>query len=142
MSLLDDENILMDDLREKINNPFFHLKQIFIQAHDNHNCLLIPYKKEIDNILKSIKIPEHTKWYIDYKTIELVDPSYYGEPGDYYKIFCSICISENLKSLKIDQKISSRYTGSNVYNQIHDMLDTVKYGLRRLSNNIFVYRDL
>lgn len=83
MSLLDDENILIDDLRKKINNPFFHLKQIFIRAHDNHNCLLIPYKKEIDNILKSIEIPEYTKWYIDYRTIELVDPSYYGEPGDY-----------------------------------------------------------
>ena len=142
MSLLDDENILIDDLRAKINNPFFHLKQIFIQTHDNYNGLLIPYKKEIDNILKGVEIPEHTKWYINYRTIELVDPSYYGEPGDYYKIFCSIDISGTLKSLIIDRKISSRYTGSNVYNQIHDMLDTVKYGLRRLSNNMFVYRDL
>lgn len=142
MSLLDDENILIDDLREKINNPFFHLKQIFIQAHDNHNCLLIPYKKEIDDILKSVEIPEHTKWYIDYRTIELVDKSYYGEPGDYYKIFCSISISDSLKSLIIDQKISSRYTDSNIYNQIHNMLDTIKYGLIQVSNNIFMYRDL
>ena len=142
MSLLDDENILMDDLKEKINNPFFHLKQIFIRAHDNSNCLLIPYKKEIDNILKSIKIPEYTKWYIDYRTIELVDASYYGEPGDYYKIFCSINISDNLKRLIIDQKISSRYTGNDIYNQIHDMLDTIKYGLIQVSNNIFLYRDL
>ena len=142
MSLLDDENILIDDLRAKINNPFFHLKQIFIQAHDNYNGLLIPYKKEIDNILKGVEIPEYTKWYVDYRTMELVDKSYYGEPGDYYKIFCSISISDSLKSLIIDQRISSRYTGSNVYNQIHDMLDTVKYGLIQVSNNIFMYRDL
>lgn len=141
MSLLDDENILINDLREKINNPFFHLKQIFIRAYDNSNGLLIPYKKEIDNILKSIEIPEHTKWYIDYRTIELVDASYYGEPGDYYKIFCSINISGDLKRLIIDQKISSRFTGSNIYKQTHDML-TIKYGLIRVSNNIFVYRDV
>ena len=142
MSLLDDENILITDLKKKINNPFFHLKQIFIQAHDNHNCLLIPYKKEIDDILKRIEIPEHTKWYIDYRTIELVDKSYYGEPGEYHKIFCSICISDNLKSLIIDQKISNRYTGSNIYNQIRSMLGTIKYGLTQVSNNIFIYRDL
>ena len=142
MSILDDENILIEKTREKINNPFFHLKQIFIQAHDNHNCLLIPYKNEIDNILKRIEIPEHTKWYIDYRTIELVDKSYYGEPGEYYKIFCSICISDNLKNLIIDKKISSRYTGSNVYNQIHGMLGTIKYGLIQVSNHMFVYRDL
>lgn len=142
MSILDDENILIEKTREKINNPFFRLKQIFIQAHDNHNCLLILYKNEIDDILKDIEIPEHTKWYIDYRTIELVDKSYYGESGDYYKIFCSINISDNLKSLIIDQKISSRYTGSNIYNQIHDMLDTIKYGLIQVCSDVFVYRDL
>lgn len=142
MSILDDENILIDDLMKKVNNPFFHLKQIFIQAHDNHNCLLIPYKKEIDDILKRIEIPEHTKWYIDYRTIELVDKSYYGEPGEYYKIFCSICISNNLKSLIIDQKISNQYTGSNIYNQIRSMLGTIKYGLTQVSSNIFIYNDL
>lgn len=142
MSILDDENILIDDLMKKVNNPFFHLKQIFIQAHDNHNCLLIPYKKEIDDILKHIEIPEHTKWYIDYRTIELVDKSYYGESGDYHKIYCSICISNNLKSLIIDQKISNRYTGSNIYNQIRSMLGAIKYGLTQVSGNIFVYKDL
>lgn len=142
MSLLDDENILVDDLREKINNPFFHLKQIFIEAYDNHYGLLISYKKEIDNILNGIEIPEHTKWYIDYRTIELVDKSYYGEPGEYYKIFCSICISDNLKSLIIDQKISNRYTGSNIYNQIRSMLGTIKYGLTQVCSHIFVYKDL
>ena len=101
MSILDDENILIDDLMKKVNNPFFHLKQIFIQAHDNHNRLLIPYKNEIDDILKRIEIPEHTKWYIDYRTIELVDKSYYGEPDEYYKIFCSIRICKCTRGRKL-----------------------------------------
>lgn len=140
MSLLDDENILTTNLKKKINNPFFLLKQIFILAHKDNNGMLFQYKDDILNALKSIEIPNHTKWYIDYDVIELVDDSYYGEPGDYYKIFA--CISFNHKEcLMFDVKISHKFTHGheNIYCEIIGELTKHKYDLVQITNNIFVY---
>jgi hypothetical protein len=141
MSLLDDENILTDDLKKKINNPFFLLKQIFILAHKDNNDMLFQYKDDILNALKSIEIPKHTKWYINYDVIELVDKSYYGEPGDYYKKFA--CISfYRPERLMFDVKISHKFThgNENIYCKIIGELTKPKYDLVQITNHIFVYK--
>ena len=87
MSILDDENILMSGIKENMNNPFYSLKEIFMRADKENNGILHPYKNDILKLLGTIEIPQYTKWHINYSVIELVDSSYYGEPGDYYKIF-------------------------------------------------------
>ena len=143
MSLLDDENILTDDLKKKINNPFFLLKQIFILAHKDNNGVLFQYKDDILNALKSIEIPEHTKWYNNYDVIELVDNGYYGEPGDYYKIFACISFSHSAERLMFDVKISHKFThgNENIYCEIIGELTKPKYDLVQMTNHIFVYKS-
>lgn len=147
MSLLDDENILTADLKKEINNPFFLLQQIFISAHKDNNGMLFQYKDDILNALKSVEIPEHTKWYINYNVIELVDKSYYGEPGDYYKIFACIsfyrAVNYRTERLIFDVKQSRKFThgNENIYCKIIGELTKPKYDLIQLTNNIFVYRE-
>ena len=143
MSLLDDENILTADLKKEINNPFFLLKQIFILARKDNNGMLFQYKDDILNALKSIEIPKHTKWYINYNVIELVDDGYYGEPGD-YKIFACIsfyrAINYRSERLIIDVKASHKFTHGceNIYCEIIDEFTKSKYDLVQATNNIFV----
>lgn len=139
--ILDDENILIDNLREKINNPFFLLKQIFILAHKDNNGILLQYRDDILNVLKSIEIPKFTKWYINYDVIELVDEGYYGEPGDYYKIFaCISCYYTEHLNLMFDVKTSHRFTQKNIYCEIIGELTKPKYNLKQLTNHIFIYK--
>ena len=142
MSLLDDENILTADLKKEINNPFFLLKQIFILAHKDKNGMLFQYKDDILNALKSIEIPKHTKWYINYNVIELVDKSYYGEPGDYYKIFACISFFHSAERLMFDVKISHKFTHGkeNIYCDIIGELTKRKYDLVQITNHMFVYK--
>ena len=142
MSLLDDENILIADLKKKINNPFFLLKQIFISAHKDNNGVLFQYKDDILNALKSIEIPEHTKWYINYNVIELVDKSYYGEPGDYYKIFACVSFFHRTERLIFDVKISRRFThrNENIYCKIIGEFTKLKYDLIQATNHVFIYK--
>lgn len=75
MSILDDEDILMDGVKENMNNPFYTIREIFLQAEKENNCLLYPYKNDILKLLSTIEIPQHTKWFIDFNVIELVDSS-------------------------------------------------------------------
>ena len=142
--ILDDENMLTADLKKKINNPFFLLKQIFILAHKDKNGMLFQYKDDILNTLKSIEIPKHTKWYINYDVIELVDKSYYGEPGDYYKIFACISFFYSTERLMFDVKISHKFTHGkeNIYCEIIGELTKRKYDLVQITNHIFVYELL
>ena len=86
MSILDDEDILIDCVKENMNNPFYSIREIFIKAEKENNCVLYYYEYDILKLLSTIEIPQYTKWFIDYNVIELVDNSYYGEPGDYYKV--------------------------------------------------------
>ena len=144
--ILDDENILTADLKKKINNPFFLLKQIFILAHKDNNGMLFQYKEDILNVLKSIEIPKHTKWYINYDVIELVDKSYYGEPGDYYKIFACIsfypAVNFRTECLMFDVKIGRKFThgNENIYCEIISEFTKRKYDLVKITNHIFVYK--
>lgn len=142
MSLLDDENILIDDFKKKITNPFFPLKHIFISAHKDNNGMLFQYKDDILNALKSIEIPKHTKWYINYDVIELVDNGYYGEPGDYYKKFACISFYHRTKRLMFDVKISHKFIHGkeNIYCEIIGELTKPKYDLVQITNHIFVYK--
>lgn len=134
MSLLDDENILTADLKKKINNPFFLLKQIFILTHKDNNGMLFQYSDDIINALKSVKIPEHTKWYINYNTIALVDESYYGEPGDYYKIFMSVSFFYRTERLMFDIKRSC------IFSEIINEFTKLKYNLTQITNYRFIYK--
>jgi hypothetical protein len=116
MSILDDENILMDGIEEKMNNPFYTIREIFLQAEKENNCLLYPYKNNILKLLSTIEIPQHTKWFIDFNVIELVDSSYYGKSEEFHKVLGRIntwdsktitfdikrkgCIKQNYKYIK------------------------------------------
>ena len=85
--ILDDEDILMSGIKENMNNPFYSIKEIFIQAEKENNCILHLYKNDILKLLSTIEIPQYSKWFIDFNVIKLVDSSYYGKPEDYYKVF-------------------------------------------------------
>lgn len=56
MSLLDDENILMDNVKESVNNPFLVLNE-YLRDFDIDG-LFDADKNTIKNILSTIKIPE------------------------------------------------------------------------------------
>ena len=138
--ILDDENILVSNLKEKLDNPFFTLKQIFIQANKDNYKNLHAYSKDIYRILNSIKLPKHTKWLINYDIIELVDKSYYGEPGEYYKIFASISFTHRGQRIMIDVKLSRKYTNPDIYNSICNTFINTKYNLTQITNSTYVYR--
>lgn len=120
MSILDDENILMSGIKENMNNPFYSIKEIFIQAEKENNCVLYYYEYNILKLLSTIEIPQNTKWFIDINVIELVDSSYYGEPGDYYKVFGRIN-SWDSKTLTFD--ILPQGCNRNIYKYIEKILN-------------------
>lgn len=134
MSLLDDENILTTDLKKKIINPFFLLKHIFILARKDNNGELFRYKDDIFNALKSIKIPKHTKWYINYNTIVLADESYWGIPADYDKIIAHICFFHRTERLMCDIEI-----GRGGFSEIINEFTKLKYNLTQITNYKFIY---
>ena len=82
MSLLDDENILMDNIKESVNNPFLVLNEYlrdfdidgFRDADENI----------IKNILSAIEIPEfcfyNYEWVIQSSEITLAVSKKYGDP--------------------------------------------------------------
>lgn len=139
MSILDDENILVGQLKENLDNPFFTLKQIFIQANKGNYKNLHAYSEDVYRILNGIKIPKHTKWFINYDIIELVDKSYYGEPGDYYKIFASISFTHHGQRTLINIKSSRKYTNPDIYNNICNAFINPKYDLVQITNSTYVY---
>ena len=121
MSILDDENILMSGIKENMNNPFYSIKEIFIQAEKENNCVLYYYEYNILKLLSTIEIPQYTKWFIDYNVIELVDSSYYGEPGDYYKVFSRIDNWDS-KTLTFDILLEGR-RNKDIYKYLRKMLN-------------------
>jgi hypothetical protein len=82
MSLLDDENILMDDIKESINNPFQvlneYLRDFDIEGFHDAD------KNIIKNILSAIEIPEfrfyNYEWVIQSSEITLAVSKKYGDP--------------------------------------------------------------
>lgn len=129
MSILDDENILIDCVKENMNNPFYSIKEIFIQAEKENNYLLHQYKNDILKLLSNIEIPQHTKWFIDFNVIELVDNSYYGKPEDYYKVLGRINTWDS-KTLTFD--IKRKGCTKQNYKYIKKMLN--EYNWKELSN--------
>lgn len=82
MSLLDDENILMGNIKEPINNPFYvlseYLRDFDIEGFRNAD------KNIIKNILSAIEIPEfrfyNYEWVIQSSEITLAISKKYGDP--------------------------------------------------------------
>jgi hypothetical protein len=82
MSLLDDENILMDNVKESVNNPFYvlneYLRDFDIQGFRDAD------KNIIKNILSAIEIPEfrfyNYEWVIQSSEITLAVSKKYGDP--------------------------------------------------------------
>lgn len=134
MSILDDENILIDGIKEKMNNPFYSIREIFIQAEKENNCILYPYKNDILKLLNTIEIPQYTKWFIDFNVIELVDSSYYGEPGDYYKVFGRIN-SWDSKTLTFD--ILSKGLNKRTLKYIRKILND--YNWKKISSIVYKF---
>lgn len=140
MSLLDDENILTTDLKKKVSNPFFLLKQIFILAYKDNNRVLFKYKDDILNILKRVEIPKYAKWHINYNIVELVDKSYCGEPGDYYKVFARFSFFRRTEHLMLVFNARQRSTHGNVYGEFINEFTKPKYDLIQANSHVFIYK--
>lgn len=82
MSLLDDENILMDNVKESVNNPFSVLNE-YLRDFDIEGFLDAD-KNIIKNILSAIEIPEfhfyNYEWVIQSSEITLAVSKKYGDP--------------------------------------------------------------
>ena len=82
MSLLDDENILMGDIKESINNPFYVLNE-YLRDFDIEGFRDAD-KNIIKNILSAIEIPEfrfyNYEWVIQSSEITLAVSKKYGDP--------------------------------------------------------------
>ena len=82
MSLLDDENILMDNVKESINNPFLVLNE-YLRDFDRDGFFDAD-KNIIKNILSTIEIPEfrfyNYEWVIQSSEITLAVSKKYGDP--------------------------------------------------------------
>lgn len=81
MSLLDDENILMDNIKESVNNPF-HVLNEYLKPFDIEGFLDAD-KNIIKNILSAIEIPKSYfykyEWIIQSSEIKLVVSKKYGD---------------------------------------------------------------
>ena len=82
MSLLDDEDILMDNVKESVSNPFSvlneYLRDFDIEGFHDAD------KNTIKNILSAIEIPEfcfyNYEWVIQSSEITLAISKKYGDP--------------------------------------------------------------
>ena len=120
MSLLDDENILMDNIRESINNPF-HVLNEYLKPFDIEGFLDAD-KNIIKNILSAIEIPKfcfyNYEWVIQNSEISLAVNKKYGDPdrryiGDLINIRNIIKWSSEDISLgiRINRKLIEKFTG-------------------------------
>ena len=86
MSLLDDENILMDNIKESINNPF-HVLNEYLKPFDIEGFLDAD-KNIIKNILSTIEIPKfcfyNYEWIVQSSEISLAVNKKYGDPDRRY----------------------------------------------------------
>ena len=81
MSLLDDENILMDNVKETVNNPFYvlneYLRDFDIEGFHGAD------KNIIKNILSAIEIPKfyfyNCEWVVQSSEITLAISKKYGD---------------------------------------------------------------
>ena len=82
MSLLDDENILIDNVKESVSNPFSVLNE-YLRDFDIEGFLDAD-KNTIKNILSSIEIPEfcfyNCEWIVQSSEITLAISKKYGDP--------------------------------------------------------------
>ena len=82
MSLLDDESILMDNVKETVNNPFYvlneYLRDFDIEGFHDAD------KNMIKNILSTIEIPKfcfyNCEWVVQSSEITLAISKKYGDP--------------------------------------------------------------
>ena len=70
MSLLDDENILMDNVKESVNNPFYVLNE-YLRDFDIEGFFDAD-KNIIKNILSAIEIPEFCFYNYECKHLDKV----------------------------------------------------------------------
>lgn len=80
--ILDDENILMGDIKESINNPF-HVLNEYLKPFDIEGFIDAD-KNIIKNILSAIEIPKfcfyNCEWIIHSSEIRLAASKKYGDP--------------------------------------------------------------
>jgi hypothetical protein len=118
--ILDDENILMDNIKESINNPF-HVLDEYLKPFDIEGFFDAD-KNIIKNILSAIEIPKfcfyNYEWVIQNSEISLAVSKKYGDPerryiGDLITIRNIIKWSSEDISLGIliDRKLIEKFTG-------------------------------
>lgn len=122
MSLLDDETILMDNIKESINNPF-HVLNEYLKPFDIEGFLDAD-KNIIKNILSAIEIPKfcfnNYEWVIQDSEISLAVNKKYGDPDRRY-IGDLIIIRKIIKwsskgislalGIRINRKLIEKFTG-------------------------------
>lgn len=118
--ILDDENILMDNIKESINNPF-HVLDEYLKPFDIEGFLDAD-KNIIKNILSAIEIPKfcfyNYEWDIRSSEIRLVVSKKYGDPerryiGDLIKIrrFIKWSSEDIPLGILINRKLIEKFQG-------------------------------
>lgn len=119
MSLLDDENILMDNVKESVSNPFLVLNE-YLRDFDIDGFRDAD-KNTIKNILSTIEIPEfrfyNYEWVVQSSEITLAISKKYGDPdrrfiGDLITIRKKIASwsGENLRLvISINRKLIEKF---------------------------------
>lgn len=83
-------------------------------------------------LLSTIEIPQHTKWFIDFNVIELVDSSHYGKSEEFHKVlgrintwdsktltFDILAKGLNMRTLKHIRKILNDYNWKKVNSLVY-----------------------
>jgi hypothetical protein len=90
-SILDDEDVLVGDLKKDINNPFIMLYSYYLSNGDKFSY----YKqKEIANILKSLELP--LKSTLTAFEINIDSPKSFSIRNDYNDVLCYIVFDGSL----------------------------------------------
>ena len=145
-SILDDEDVLVGDLKKDTNNPFTMLYSYYLSNGDKFSY----YKqKEIANILKSLELP--LKSTLTAFEINIDSPKSFSIRNDYNDVLCyivfdgSLIYNPKLKTWdKIDYKVCINFEtknwgrkGVNFYKKIWKK----KYNLSETSNpNIYIIK--
>ena len=137
-SILDDEDVLINDTKDDINNPFMVLYNYYLSNGEK-----IPFgkQKDISNILKSIELPLKSK--LTAFDINIVDKQLFSIHNDENEALCYITLDDEFSynwtiydcKLFIEF-ISDAYWGQKKMNYYMKSW-AKKYNLKHASKNIY-----
>jgi hypothetical protein len=92
-SILDNEDVLMSDIKKDTSNPFLVLYNYYISNGEK-----IPFgkQKDISSILKSLELPLKSK--LTAFEINIVDKQLFSINDDYNNVLCYISLNDGISS--------------------------------------------